>query len=131
MRIAPILAFAAIVLFTTVATASDVRILSLPDSVLGAWAPDADACKGSVPGKIDIAARTHRTPDMSCEIAWITVTASRDGPVYSARSMCTQSKTGKTQEPSYLVVTPRPDDTLLVRMPGASPDDKLVTYRKC
>jgi hypothetical protein len=122
-------------LFATAAQASDVRILSLPDSVLGAWAPNANACQGSGDGKIDIAARTHRTADMNCQISWITVTASRDGPVYSARSMCTQTgTTGAKEEPptySYLVISPRPGDTLVVRRPNASLEGDLVTYRKC
>ena len=96
----------------------------------GSWAPNADACKGG-DARIDIGARTHGTQDATCDVAWITVTASRDGAVYSARSMCTRSKTGTKEEPSYLLVTPRPDNMLLVRMPYAKPDEQLVTYRKC
>jgi len=131
MRIGPVSTVAAVTLFGAAASASDVRILSFPDSVRGTWAPSADACKGSAPGKVEIAAKTHSTADQSCEISWITVTPSRDGPVYSARSMCTRTKTGKKLEPSYLVVTPRPDNKLLVRMPFAKPDAQLVTYQKC
>ena len=93
MRIGPfvILAFTA---FSSGASASDVRLLSFPDSVRGTWGPSTDACKGSAPGKIDIAEKTHSTADASCAVSWVTVTASRDGPVYSARSMCTETKTG-------------------------------------
>jgi hypothetical protein len=115
----------------TAALASDVRILTFPDSVQGRWAPSQDACTGSGDGRIDITARSHISTDASCNVAWITVTASRDGPVYSARSMCIQAKTGQKEDPSYLLVTPRPDNMLLVRMPDAKPDERLVTYRKC
>lgn len=131
MRIGPVFTLVAAMLPSAAASASDVRILNFPDSVLGSWAPSADACRGSVPGKLDIASKTHSSADLSCEIAWITVTASREGPVYSARSMCTQTKTGKKLEPSYFLVTPRPDNTVLVRMPFAPPDKQLVTYQKC
>jgi hypothetical protein len=131
MHIGPMTVIFAALLPAAAAFASDVRIPALPESVIGAWGPNADACKGSAPGKVDIAAKTHSTADASCEITWITVTASRDGPVYSARSICTQTRTGRKEEPSYLVVTPRPDNTLLVRMPDASPEGRLVTYRKC
>jgi hypothetical protein len=131
MRIGPIVTIIATALVGTAASASDVRILSFPDSVRGSWAPSADACKGSTPGKVDIAEKTYSSTDTSCEIAWITVTPSRDGPVYSARSMCTETRTGKKLEPSYFLVTPRPDNTVLVRMPFAPPDKQLVTYRKC
>src|SRR5262245_42454236 len=131
MRIGPVVALAVAALINSAASASDVRILSFPDNVRGSWAQSADACKGSVPGKVDITDSTHSNADTSCKIAWITVTASRDGPVYSARSMCTQTKTGKKLEPSYLLVTPRPDNTVLVRMPFAPPDKQLVTYQKC
>ncbi len=86
---------------------------------------------GSGPGKIDIAAKQHSDPETSCAIAWITVTASRDGPVYSARSVCTRTRTGMKEEPSYLVVTPLASDRLLVRINDASADGKLVTYQKC
>jgi hypothetical protein len=135
MRIGPAFSVVAAVVTTTLlaaaASASDVRLLSFPDSVFGSWAPSADACKGSAPGKVDIAAKTHSNADASCEISWVTVTPSRDGPVYSARSMCKQAKTGQALEPSYLVVTPRPGNTLLVRMPFAKPGAQLVTYQKC
>lgn len=115
----------------TGALASDVRILKLPDSVIGSWAPSASACGGSNGGKISISAMQHSTADTTCGIAWITVTASRDGPVYSARSNCTRTKGGKKQPPSYLVVSPRPDNKLLLRMPTAGPNDDMVTYQKC
>lgn len=129
MRIAPLAILAAVVC-TTAASASEVRILDLPDSVRGAWAPSDDACKGSAPGKVDIAAKMHTAANASCTIAWITVTPSRDGPVYSARSVCTRSS-GEKEPASYLVVTPLSDDKLLVRMPDASLEGRLVTYRKC
>jgi hypothetical protein len=131
MRIGPVVAILATALLGTAAAASDVRILSFPDSVRGSWAPSADACKGTAPGKVDVTAKSHSSSNATCEVSWITVTASRDGPVYSARSICTESRTGKKLEPSYLLVTPRPDNTLLVRMPLAKPDAQLVTYRKC
>jgi hypothetical protein len=131
MRIGPVVAILATTLLTTAASASDVRILTLPNSVLGAWAPNADACKGSGKERIEIESKTHKTEDTTCDIAWITVTASRDGPVYSARSICVQTKTGKKLEPSYLVVSPRPDNRLLVRLPNASLEGQLVTYQKC
>jgi hypothetical protein len=130
MRMAPLATILAL-LGATAAPASDVRILSFPDSVQGTWAPSADACKASDKERIDIAAKSHRSTDATCEVAWITVTASREGPVYSARSICTKTGTGQKEEPSYLLVTPRPDNTVLVRMPYAKPDEQLVTYRKC
>lgn len=131
MRIRSVVTIAATVLFATAAEASEVRMLSLPDSVLGSWAPSADACDGSAPGKVDVGAKTHSDEDMSCEVSWVTVTASRDGPVYSARSICTQSKSGKKLEPSYFLITPRPDNKVLLRMPFAPLDKQLVTYQKC
>ena len=131
MRIGPVLTIVGSVALATAALASDVRLLSFPDSVIGAWAPSADACKGSGEGKIDIAAKAYSTSGETCEISWITVTASRDGPVYSARSMCTLTRTGQKNPPSYFVVSPRPDNALVVRQTDASPDGKLMTYRKC
>ena len=130
MRIGPLVTLAALLSATT-AFASDVRILNFPETVIGAWAPSADACRGSGQGKIDIAAKQHGDPETSCTIAWITVTASTEGPVYSARSVCTRTRTGMKEEPSYLVVTPLASDRLLVRINDASADGKLVTYQKC
>ncbi|HWV52485.1 hypothetical protein [Pseudorhodoplanes sp.] len=136
MRIGPMLAIVAAaplataIQLATTAAADDVRILTLPNSVRGVWAPNADACADGK-GRIDITAKTHSTPDVNCEIAWITVTPSREGPVYSARSMCTQIRTGQKDPPSYLVISPRPDNQLLVRMPGSNPDGEPRIYRKC
>jgi hypothetical protein len=117
--------------FATAAAASDVRILTLPGNLQGAWAPSAEACTSESKDRLDIAARTIGMPDTACNIAWVTVTAARFGPVYSARSMCTQVRTGHQEAPSYLLITPLPDDTLLVRRAiGYNPADP-VTYRKC
>jgi hypothetical protein len=132
MRIAPTLTIvAAVATLATAAAASDVRILSLPDNVHGAWAPNAEACTASGKNRLDIAAKTFSMPDLTCEIAWITVTAARDGPAYSARVMCTLTKTGQKDPPSYLLVSPRPDNTLLVRRASANAESDPVTYRKC
>lgn len=132
MRLAHALAIAAVTAtFATAAAASDVRILTLPDNLQGAWAPSAKACTSESEDRLDIAARTVGMTDTSCDIAWITVTATRNGPAYSARSMCTQLRTGHKEAPSYLLITPLPDDTLLVRRAvGYNPADP-VTYRKC
>lgn len=130
MGTGPLVAIAALLSATT-AFASDVRIPNLPETVIGAWAPSADPCRGSGPGRIDIAAKRHGDPETSCAIAWITVTASREGPVYSARSVCTRTRTGIKEEPSYLVVTPLANDRLLVRVNDAGADGKLMTYQKC
>jgi hypothetical protein len=117
--------------FATAAAASDVRILTLPDNVHGAWAPNPEACMSAGRDRLDIAARTFSMPDTACEIAWITVTAARNGPAYSARSMCTQTKTGLKEPPSWLMITPLANDTLLVRRPAGYSDSDAVTYRKC
>ncbi len=117
--------------FATAAVASDVRILYLPDNLQGAWAPSAEACTSESRDRLDIAARTFGMPDTACDIAWVTVTAARNGPAYSARSTCTQTRTGQKEPPSYLLITPLPGDTLLVRRAiGYNPADP-VTYRKC
>ncbi len=113
------------------AIAGDVRILQFPDTVLGTWALGSRTCGGSERGTISISPNRHSSADSSCRVAWITVTASRDGPVYSARSNCRKDDGGENEPPSYLVVSPRPDGRLLVRMPGVGPDDQLVTYQKC
>jgi hypothetical protein len=131
MRISPFVAFTLASLSVTGAYAADVRILSLPESVVGTWAPDANACKGSGPEKLSITPKQHSSADASCEIAWITVTASRDGPVYSARSNCARTTGGAKEAPSYFVVSPRPNDKLLVRMPDAGADSEMATYQKC
>jgi hypothetical protein len=131
MNIAPVLALTFAGLIATDCLASDVRILSLPESVVGTWAPNASACNGSGSEKISIAPKRHSSADASCEIAWITVTASRDGPVYSARSNCARTTGGPKEPPSYLVVSPRPNDKLSVRIPSASEDSEMATYQKC
>lgn len=129
MNIAPVLGLAFAGLFAADCLASDVRILSLPASVTGTWAPSAGACTGSE--KLSIAPKQHSTADASCEIVWITVTASRDGPVYSARSNCAGTTGGPKEAPSYFVVSPRPDNKLAVRLLDAEPGSDMVTYQKC
>ena len=132
MRISHALTLAAAAAaFATAAAASDVRILNLPDSVQGTWATSPEACTSEGKDRLDIAARAFGMPDTACDIAWITVTAARNGPAYSARSMCTQTRTGLKEAPSYLLVTRLPDNTLLVRRPIGYNTADPVTYRKC
>ncbi len=128
MRFAPLVALAALVPATT-ALASDVRIARLPDTVIGAWAPNADSCTGSA--KIDIAARQVSVSEASCTIAWITVTSSRDGPVYSARSVCSRNDASSAPQPLYVLVTPLANDRLMVRLADSYAEGKGQTYQKC
>jgi hypothetical protein len=121
----------AVAAFAAPAAASDVRILNWPNTIQGTWTPSTEACASTDRERLDIAARTFSMPETACEIAWITVTAARNGPVYSARSMCTQTRTGQKEPPSYLLITPLPGDTLLVRRPVGFSDSDAVTYRKC
>jgi hypothetical protein len=130
MRIGPVCTIA-LAAFATESLASDVRLLKFPDSVIGTWAPNADACAGSAKATINISAKQHSSADLSCQVVWITVTASRDGPVYSARSNCAKAKGEKAEPPSYFVVSPRADGKLSVRLPTASSDADMATYQKC
>ena len=121
-------------IFTTIlaigspsANASDVRRSDLPESVWGAWAPSADACGGADKSKINIAAKKHSSENMTCEIEWVTVTATPKGPNYSTRSRCTDQSTKKQNPPSFFLVRPIDSNHILVGVTETG----LKTYQRC
>ena len=109
------------------ADASDVRRSDLPESVWGVWAPSADACGGADKSKINIAAKTHSSENMTCEIEWVTVTATAKGPNYSTRSHCTDQSTKTQNPPSFFLVRPIDSNHILVGVTDAG----LKTYQRC
>ncbi len=126
MRVAPVLAVAALTL-ATIAHASDVRRGALPESLQGTWAPTAQACGGSDESKIVISAKKYTRANAVCEVFWVTVTAAPNGSNYSAHSRCVDQATGKAFPPSNLLFRSADNDHISV----GSALGNLTLHQRC
>ena len=125
MRIAAVLIIS-IALATSAALADIKRHASVPEALLGSWAPSADACKGDGKSVITLAAKDYTSTEMKCSVDWVSETAGPKGPIYSARMRCTRPR---AQSPSITNLIMRPDDATRI---SVGPDfNKLTTYQKC
>src|SRR5262245_26218120 len=130
MRIAAVLTIA-IALASSAAMADIKRHASVPEALLGSWAPTADDCKGD--GKqgdgksvITLAAKDYTSAEMKCSIDWVSETAGPSGPIYSARMRCTRPQ---AKSPSITNMIMRPNDATRI---SVGPDfSNLKTYQKC
>jgi hypothetical protein len=66
------------------------RIASLPQSLWGVWAPDAEACNDADKLAIVLSAKSYKSSQVSCDFIDLSKTPGRNGPVYSARARCIQ-----------------------------------------
>jgi len=102
------------------------RIASIPEPLLGAWAPNADACKDPAKLAIVLSAHSYTSAQASCEFRDISETSGPNGAIYSARSQCTQpGQTSPTQ--SNLIL--RLED--LNRMSIGPDFENLKIHQKC
>lgn len=102
------------------------RIATLPDSLVGAWVPSADACKDADKLAVVLSANSYKTSQASCDFMEISETPGPNGPIYSVRSSCTQpGQTNSTQ--SNLIL--RPEDSNRISI---GPDfETLKLHQKC
>jgi hypothetical protein len=102
------------------------RIASIPEPLLGAWAPNADACKDPAKLAVVLSANSYTSSQASCQFLDISETSGPNGSIYSARSQCIQpGQTSPTQ--SNLIL--RLED--LNRMSIGPDFENLKVHQKC
>ena len=72
------------------ATAYVKRIASLPQSLWGVWAPNADAFKHADTLAVVLSAKSYKSSQVSCDFIDLSKTPGPNGPTYSARARCIQ-----------------------------------------
>src|SRR5262249_48240247 len=100
------------------------RIASIPETLLGRWAPNADACNGE--SAVVLSAKTYTSSQATCDFIEISETPGPHGPIYSARLRCTQP--GQTR-PTLSNLILRSEDSNRVSI--GTDFDSLKTYQKC
>jgi hypothetical protein len=102
------------------------RIASLPQSLWGVWAPNADACNDVDRLAVVLSAKSYKSSQMSCDFIEVSTTPGPNGPTYSARARCIQP--GQTN-PAISNLIFRPDGSNRISI---GPDFKtLKTNQKC
>jgi hypothetical protein len=102
------------------------RIASLPESLWGVWAPNADACNDADKLAVVLSAKSYKSSQLSCDFIELSKTPGPKGPIYSARARCIQP--GQTNPAiSNLIFRPDGSDRISI-----GPDFKtLKTNQKC
>ena len=88
--LAAVLLPVAVSIMSEPAIAYVMRIASLPQSLWGVWAPDADACNDVDRLAIVLSAKSYKSSQVSCDFIDLSKTPGRNGPVYAARARCIQ-----------------------------------------
>lgn len=126
-KIVTVLMPAMIVITSCPAVAGVKRLVSIPQPLWGAWAPNADACSNATDESIVVlSAKSYRSSRTSCNIIDLSETPGTNGPVYSARSRCT--KQGQTQ-PTISNLIVRTEDSNRISI--GSDFTTLKMHQKC
>jgi len=113
-------------LLTGPSLADSVRHLSVPERFWGTWAPNADLCRDKA-AIIAVSSKGYETSQETCAVQWVTETAGRSGPIYSAHLRCTMAATPDQKTELNRIIIPHESGQL-----SAGPDfDDLKTYARC
>jgi hypothetical protein len=116
----------ACVLLSSPSLASTVRHRNVPERFWGTWAPSADLCRENK-STVVVSEKGYVTEQTRCRVRWVTETAGRSGPIYSAHMRCSSlAAPEQTTELNRFLV---PNDS---NQFSAGPDFKeLTTYHRC
>jgi hypothetical protein len=123
MRILIVVASA---LLTGPSLADSVRHLSVPERFWGTWAPSAEACRDSK-STIAVTSQGYQTSQEDCAVQWVTETAGRSGPIYSAHLRCTMTATPDQKTELNRLIIPQEDSQLS----AGSDFNDLKSYQRC
>jgi hypothetical protein len=108
------------------ALADSVRHLDVPERLVGTWAPSTELCRDDK-STIVVSSRGYASTQESCEVQWVTETAGRDGPIYSARLRCAKPGAPEQKEEQNRLIVPRADG----QFSAGSGFDDLKSYQRC
>jgi hypothetical protein len=92
----------------------------------GTWAPSAELCRDKK-SIIAVSPQGYETSQESCAIQWVTETAGRSGPIYSAHMRCTMTATPDQKTELNRLIIPQEDGQV-----SAGPDfNDLKSYQRC
>ncbi|WP_375787561.1 hypothetical protein ACE10Z_08715 [Bradyrhizobium sp. Pha-3] len=116
-----------LVISSPVAIAGVKRLASIPEALLGSWAPSADACKNADKSAVALTDKTYAGPAGNCTVMWVSETAGPQGSIYSARLRCPNERAQQEWAESDLII--RPGDTNQISV-GVD-FNNLKTYQRC
>jgi hypothetical protein len=103
-----------------------VRHLSVPERFWGTWAPSAELCRDKK-SIIAVSSQGYETSQESCAVQWVTETAGRSGPIYSAHMRCTMAAAPDQKTELNRLIIPQEDGQV-----SAGPDfNDLKSYQRC
>jgi hypothetical protein len=118
--------FLASALLAVAALADSVRHLSGPERLWGKWAPSAEKC-GDNNSTIAVSSQGYTTSGESCAVQWVTETAGREGPIYSAHMRCSASDAPEQKTELNRIIMPKGDGQV-----AAGPDfSDLKDFQRC
>jgi hypothetical protein len=113
-------------LLPSASLADSVRHLSVPERFWGTWAPSADLCADNKSVFV-VSAKGYTALNESCAVQWVTETAGRAGPFYSAHMRCSDPATPNDVTEVNRIIVANEDGKL-----SAGPDfNQLKSYLRC
>lgn len=109
------------------AFADIVRHSSVPEALWGTWAVNAEACQQENKSSITLSKKAYSNSDLQCAVDWVSEMPSGQGPIYSARLLCSPAKGSGEKTPSNLVLLSKDNNKLSI---GADLDH-LKVHQRC
>jgi hypothetical protein len=109
------------------ACADEIRHLSFPATLIGAWAKSGQLCAAKDPSNIAIGKADYHVEGNDCTVDWIVETAGALGPNYSVHASCASSAQPAARHADNLIMRSQGADGIVV---GKSFDD-LKPYQRC
>ena len=123
MRILIIVASA---LLTGPSLADSVRHHSVPERFWGTWAPNAELCRDKK-SIIAVSSQGYETSQENCAVQWVTETAGRSGPIYSAHLRCSMAAKPDQKTELNRLIIPQEGGQLS----AGSDFNDLKSYQRC
>src|SRR5262249_52698697 len=106
-----------VVLLSQAATGADVRHTEIPETFRGAWAVSQEDCgdsnkSDSSRSVIVISGTSYAASEAKCAVMWVTETATRQGPLFSAHLQCSAANSSAKSASNFLLLSKSADEIL-------------------
>src|SRR6476620_694383 len=91
-----------------------VRHSGIPNALWGTWAVNAEACQQDSKSSITLSEKAYGNSDLQCIVDWVSEMPSGQGPVYSARLLCSPTKGSGEKTPSNVVLLSKANNQLSI-----------------
>jgi hypothetical protein len=115
------------VMLLQAARGDEIRHLTFPEAVWGAWAPSTASCDAKDKSRVTVTKTGYITANGNCTVRWIVETAGSLGPNYAVHALCDGASEPARTGVANVIIRPENVDQVSI---GRSFQD-LKPYRRC